>query len=215
MKKGKDKPVKVKTEVVEPEMTLQVELKAEHLVDLQVAVTEEQLILREEELIEELSGLRERQQELVTKRNTIFDKIGKRHEKAVCAIMNPALRKAGVKRLESSVEVQEDQSSKTKLHLNISVGSDASDKNSRGSINFYRSIPVPKELKALDAQKKAIHEKVNQVNRDLEKTKMDLMNIDRIERKARGVLAQQALESSPAGKRMLENLKRKAIPAPK
>lgn len=199
---------------VSPDILIDVKLDAQHLVDMQVSITEEQLHLEERRLITELDGLNETVSTNNEKIHGILEKGAEVQETAVAKLVTPALKKLGASKIDIDSTWRRYDENKVHVGINVNVHSTRTERVS-GRLSFERSFSVSKEAKALEAKTKTLGIQVEEIRKQLTKVKNDIANIPRLERQARARLAMETLKSTPAGKRLADTLERKALAPPK
>lgn len=206
---------------VTPEISLNVELNAQHLVDMQVSLTEEQLYQAEEKFIADIKQLDDTIREKTDARRALLDKAAESVEKALVKEVTPVLKKIGAASINSSRTWREGSAgkrAKPTLDIDIEIHPDSGRKKNTigGELTFGRSIPVPAAATKLGSEIEGLQKEREAVRKKLEKVKVDLSNVPRIERKARAALAMKTLESTPAGRRLATDLQKRALlPPPK
>ena len=197
-----------------PDIKMNVELTAQHLIDMQVSNTEEGLIAAEEMFIAELDVLDKKVRAETNKRRAIVDALVSIQEKAVDKAVTPVLRKIGAKHVGTDASHSESQTGNS-LKISIVIGPEArKNVDVTGSLTIHKLVRIPKTVKKIDEKLAALSKERNQTMNNLQRIKLDLSNIPRIERKARAALAQKTLESTVAGKKFAAQLNKQPLLAP-
>jgi hypothetical protein len=197
-----------------PEVSINVELTAQHLIDMQVSHTEENLIEAEEKLIAEVDVTAKKIAKANDRRRAILDKLAVAHRSEIASIVKPVLKKLGAKNIKVSDSWSEHKT-EHRIEASVSIGPESRRENKvSGTLSFTKLITIPKTVGKIDKEIAAWEKESREIHSKLHKIKMGLSNIPRIERKARAALAQKTLESTPAGKRLATSLSSQPLLAP-
>lgn len=202
---------------VTPEVSLNVDLDASAIVDIHVAMKEEELLQREKQLQEDLRSAEEVVKEAAGRLEGALNQIEKENQKDMSAEVFPALLSFGFKNLEGQCTVHIDKSTKRpmlKTEFTIYTGKGVQ----THGIRTYKRTRMPKNISKLDKEVQAAGNEVQAIKDELLQVKQGLASVDRMERKARAQMAIRALESTAAGRKMLAGIRKdavKALPAPK
>jgi hypothetical protein len=206
----KEDVLKGKVEVA-PDLTLNIDLTADHLVDLQVSMTEEALLKEEEALIEKIKALGK----LAGEKSAAINKeceLPAREEEKRLAFLVKALKAAGFPKPEvkCSFDVFAKEG-KIAGNLTTSVVIAGQDR-----LDTSRKTKVPADIQKFHDEIEALEKERGELSNTLIKIKSNLANIARMERAARAKLAMRALESTPAGRQLLTKLSpQKMLTGPK
>jgi len=202
---------------VTPEVTMNVELDANNLVDIHVAMKEEALLKQEKELQEALLKAEESVKNITMKLNSALHEIGEEKEKQMAEEVFPALKSFGFKDLIGKCQVGFSTDTK-RLMLRLDFTLYTGRGLEAHGIHTIKRMRVPKAVAAIHKEKKQADKTVQDIKGELLKVKKGLASVDRMERRARAQMAIRALESTVAGRKMLAGIRTdatKALPAPK
>lgn len=201
-----------KQEVIEvaPNVSMHVDLESRDIVDIHVAYKEQELLERETELFEAAERIRVENNATLNHYTEKVDAVVSRAVTTKFASIITALNK--VSSYTHTVDAERTNGHLDTNKIKVAGYLQAVGKDGRGGsmpISFDIT-PVPEEIAKLNAKMHALDAETKKINTELVKIKMDLANIDRMERKARANMAIMALESTDAGRRMLDSIRRDA-----
>lgn len=199
---------KVKLEVA-PDLSIDVDLTADHLVDLKVSMTEEALLAKEEVLIKDIKSIDAELKRLEKEASDICEKTEKAREKKLGAVIQ-TLAKAGMGKISAHCRLT------ISSRVPLSVEMETTLANSGGHLCVSKRVKAPTELTRINSEEDKLKKEKAELAANLTKIKADLANVPRMERSARATLAMRALETTPAGKQLLDRLNLpKLLPGPK
>jgi len=102
-----------------------------------------------------------------------------------------------------------------KLTIYSEINMTLKSSNVSGDITVSITTSLPKKIKDLMNEKDANEKRIEAIREGLAKVRLDLLNIPRMERKARAKLGAAVLSSTKQGRQLLENVMAKKLPAPK
>jgi hypothetical protein len=202
---------------VTPEVAVKVDMDAGDLVAIRVAMAEEQLLKKEEDLRGALEQLEADRAEANKAQTKAIEAAQKREEQGIRKKVASTLKEAGFTDLEfrSVIEIglnkNKELSAKISNHIVVGKGH-----STHGIYTKAKAFRMDAKLKKAAQKVEALTKQIQGTTEELRKAKSDLMQMDRVERRAKAELAMQVLQSSAEGRTLLDTLTtQKALPAPK
>jgi hypothetical protein len=195
---------------VAPNVSLNVDLDAHDIVDIHVAMKEEELLKEEEKLLADLKVADQAVEDKDRELNKIITDLAKLKAKALESLVSSTLKAAGFTKIKIDASTNRNQNQdRIVLHLTTS--------GNPGGLTLSKPIKSS-VVNKLRNQREVSMAEVKRIRDQLVKTKQAISNVDRMVRKARAQMALRVLESTSAGQAMLAGIKRdivRALPAPK